>query len=103
MGGPIEVKLYVFAHLRDVFQVDRETKVVLSRCHWQSVNELKCEILNILKSNKIREVGADKAEARTVSPGTIMLAINEELIEHHDKINIANTDILALIPPVSGG
>lgn len=95
-----EVKLYVFAYLRDVFAVEREVKVVLKRSKWDSVEELKKEILNTLWLNRVSKT---ESEVESVSPSTIMLAMNEKLIEHCGEINVSKDDILALIPPVSGG
>lgn len=100
----VAIKLYVFASLCDHFQVKRENFISIHRDSWLNADELKNHLLNqletISQSNKLDKL----KEQQAIDPRTIMLAINEVLVDSSDgQIALFNNDIVALIPPVSGG
>lgn len=97
----ITIKLYVFAYLRDLFEVSRETDISLDKSEWISSDELKCKLLDILW--KKRHNSIDPSCVSPVSPDTIMLAVNEEFVDPGVEIKLIQNDVVALIPPVSGG
>jgi sulfur-carrier protein len=75
-------KILFFAHLRDA--VGKE--FLLMNAVGKTVAELKAEIANMYKLDKIE---------------TVMTAINEEFAM--DEEIIGENDVIAFIPPVSGG
>lgn len=97
----VAVKLFVFACLRDQLQVDRGMEVSIEENNWSSSNELKMHLLNLLQ--KIGSNSTEQKQHQIVNPKTIMLAINEKFVEPNEEISLSNEDIIALIPPVSGG
>jgi sulfur-carrier protein len=75
-------KILFFAHLRDA--VGKE--FLLMNAAGKTVAELKVEIADTYKLEKIE---------------TVMTAINEEFAMNEDIIG--ENDVIAFIPPVSGG
>lgn len=99
----IAVRLYVFAYLRDVFSVDQETRINLSRVEWSSSEELKSKLLEELHRLPNKNGILPPKDIHTVRPESIMLALNEEFIQPGERVRLVENDVLALIPPVSGG
>lgn len=101
----IEVKIYTFASLRSSLLEDPEFTLNLNKIDWDSDDELKCHILEVL--NRRRSIRSDNQVSGTRSvilkPKTIMLAINETFVEPGKTIRLHHMDVIALIPPVSGG
>lgn len=88
----VTIKLFVFAHLRDKLSVDGEIQITLPKAEWPSSDELKLELLRTLHLN--------------VDQGwhsSIMLALNEEFLYPDTRVCLKAGDVIALIPPVSGG
>lgn len=100
-----KVKIYTFASLRQGLAEDPEFCLDMNRAYWDSGEELKSHIFHVLSERQSsRFAGQVSAKDYTLpEPRTIMLAINETFIEPGKSVQLSPMDIIALIPPVSGG
>ena len=97
----IAIKLLMFAYLKDLFRVNSVLEISFEKDSWTSAGELKEFLLNELYLKSKGHLDENKVELP--SPGTIMLAINEEYVNAQDPLQLKAGDVIALIPPVSGG
>lgn len=95
------VKLMMFASLRDAFQEQRETILELERAEWNSAGELKACLLTKLQARWLQK--NHNSSVPNFEQNSIMLAVNENFIYPDKAINLRQHDVVALIPPVSGG
>lgn len=96
--------MYMFAHLREIFQEEREIELELKKSTWSSSVELKSDLLHLLNIRWLHRQGQLEFDhPLDVQPGTLMLVINEKFVDTDDVIHLKEGYVLALIPPVSGG
>lgn len=97
----VKIKILLFASMRDRFQM-RETDLVLENNVWPSSESLKLNLINELDSRFPRKDPPSPGDKK-LSPRSLMLVINEDMVETKDSITLEDDDIVTLIPPVSGG
>jgi len=113
----VSIKLLIFADLREKFDEQTESQLELNHTHWESAAGLRSFILEQLtvnwfkrrQANSVYVHGAaneeinDSPSVPIVDPDSIMLAINEDFVSPNQVINLSQGDVVALIPPISGG
>lgn len=109
------IKLLIFASLRDTFGEQQEILLNIGRTNWNTAKLLKMHLLEELRSrwlqrkhdNSQTSSNHDGQSAKIGAPNfnqnSIMLAINEMFINPNETVNLQRDDVVALIPPVSGG
>lgn len=108
----VEVKLLIFAHVRDSLSENPEICVKLDKSEWENDVELKKYMTEyLLKRWQDRQLTRgtcnistiEQPDRETLNPNDFMLAINEDYISPGSAISLNENDRIALIPPVSGG
>lgn len=108
----VYIKLLIFASLKDIYQYDTQDEDIhfnMEQTHWPQAQNLKTCLLNVLherwklKNNQYNMISSHQQTKTIVNPNTIMLAINETYIDPYAEINLCQNDVVALIPPVTGG
>lgn len=95
------VKVFLFASLRDKLE-EPVVQLLLEKSNWSSDDELKEYLLDKLKDRWLKK-RASQIKLELPSSKTFMLAINEAYVTPKEPITINPIDVIALIPPVSGG
>lgn len=100
----VRLKVLLFAHVREWFR-QHEIHLVLSRNEWPSSESLKLALIKELEIRCFSQGGPLDSDylGRCMSPSSLMLVINEEMIVTTNTITLRDDDIVTLVPPVSGG
>ena len=96
----VKIRMLLFSSISDRYK-ERDLELVLEKNVWPSSESLKLYLIEILDDRMSRR---DRMTAnKELSPRSLMLVINENMVDTCDSITLQHGDIVTLIPPVSGG
>ena len=100
----VRLKVFLFAQVREWFQ-QRNIELILNGNEWSSSESFKLVLIKELENELSIRNGSPKVDKLSdiMSPNSLMLVINEEMIETTSAITLQDDDIVTLVPPVSGG
>jgi len=98
----VEVRLFIFASLRETFSEETTTDIKLGERQWASCEELKVYLLDLLLERCHRRYGPEH-KIKLPATKSFMLAINECFVDPSEPVSLEPNDHIAMIPPVSGG